>query len=280
MARRRDNIIEDIVEVVSRLPWWAGVTLALISYLALHFYAGIPVAKPTGPGQMGSVVVTGFIKTFALFGQIVLPFAFLLGAFISVIKSRKQRRVYENVAQTGTIDALEGMGWHEFELMVAEFFNRRGFASTLTQSGADGGMDIVLKKGSDTYLVQCKQWKAYKVGVQAVREFYGVMAANGAAGGYFVTSGEFTAEATKFAEGTNIRLVDGQKLMAMIREVRQPKPMAMADMVKPSPEAVPDCPKCGADMTKRVARSGTHAAKTFWGCSTYPRCRGVREAVN
>nr|WP_246295105.1 restriction endonuclease [Schlegelella koreensis] len=32
-------------------------------------------------------------------------------------------------------------------------------------------------------MVQCKQWRAFKVGVQVVSEFYGVMAAQGAVGG-------------------------------------------------------------------------------------------------
>ena len=39
--------------------------------------------------------------------------------------------------------------------------------------GADGGIDLVLRKGSERFLVQCKQWRAYKVGVNVVRELYG-----------------------------------------------------------------------------------------------------------
>nr|WP_307761660.1 restriction endonuclease [uncultured Pseudomonas sp.] len=42
-----------------------------------------------------------------------------------------------------------------------------------------------------------------------IREFFGVMAAEGAAGGFVVTSGRYTAEAKDFANGWNIQLVDG-----------------------------------------------------------------------
>ena len=35
------------------------------------------------------------------------------------------------------------------------------------------------------------------------------------------------------------------------------------------------CPKCGQSMVKRVVRRGSHAGKTFYGCSTYPVCDGV-----
>lgn len=39
---------------------------------------------------------------------------------------------------------------------------------------------------------------------------------------------------------------------------------------------LPVCPKCGKDMVRRVAKSGANAGNSFWGCSQYPACRGVR----
>ncbi len=42
--------------------------------------------------------------------------------------------------------------------------------------------------------------------------------------------------------------------------------------------SAPHCPKCGGDMILRTARTGTHAGGQFWGCSHYPRCRGVVSA--
>ena len=41
---------------------------------------------------------------------------------------------------------------------------------------------------------------------------------------------------------------------------------------------MPECPKCGKPMVLRtVQREGPHYGKRFWGCTEYPRCRGVRE---
>ena len=40
-------------------------------------------------------------------------------------------------------------------------------------------------------------------------------------------------------------------------------------------DQIPDCPLCGSLMVLRTARSGKSAGKQFWGCSTYPDCRGV-----
>ncbi len=38
----------------------------------------------------------------------------------------------------------------------------------------------------------------------------------------------------------------------------------------------PRCPKCDQ---MRVLRSRRSSEATFWGCSSYPKCRGIREAV-
>lgn len=38
---------------------------------------------------------------------------------------------------------------------------------------------------------------------------------------------------------------------------------------------VPSCPKCGAGMVQRTARSGANTGNLFWGCPNYPQCRGI-----
>ena len=35
------------------------------------------------------------------------------------------------------------------------------------------------------------------------------------------------------------------------------------------------CPKCGAPMVKRMATKGANAGREFFGCSRYPKCRGI-----
>ena len=39
---------------------------------------------------------------------------------------------------------------------------------------------------------------------------------------------------------------------------------------------VPYCPNCSSLMVQRTARRGTNAGSKFWGCSSYPRCKGTR----
>ncbi|MBI2288771.1 MAG: restriction endonuclease [Betaproteobacteria bacterium] len=170
--------------------------------------------------------------------------------------------------------ALRRSDW-EFELLVGEFFRQRGFKVEETGgSGADGGVDLVIAQGNDRYVVQCKQWKARQVGVSTVRELYGVMTAQGAVGGFVVTSGAFTEDARRFAEGREIELVARDQLLAMVREQHsQPPPVKAA---KPAAATAPSCPQCNSPMVLRTARKGAQAGSSFWGCPKYPACRGTR----
>jgi ssDNA-binding Zn-finger/Zn-ribbon topoisomerase 1 len=35
------------------------------------------------------------------------------------------------------------------------------------------------------------------------------------------------------------------------------------------------CPQCGAIMVMRESKKGESTGKQFWGCSRFPKCRGV-----
>ena len=35
------------------------------------------------------------------------------------------------------------------------------------------------------------------------------------------------------------------------------------------------CPKCGSSMVLREAKKGANIGKKFWGCSNFPKCRGI-----
>ena len=45
-----------------------------------------------------------------------------------------------------------------------------------------------------------------------------------------------------------------------------------------SNEKIVNCPLCGAPMVKRVSKRGTHAGEVFYGCSNFPKCRGIAKA--
>lgn len=277
---RKQLVFDDIVDLVSRLPWWAGLLLAGVAYFGLHALAGVEIPHaPAKPGELGTIIVAQILHMLAFYGQYLLPAAFTLGALVSVLRRRQRTNLYRDVARAPSQQALEGISWREFEQLVGEWFRTQGYA-VLETGGvgeADGGVDLVLSKDGETYLVQCKQWKAFKVGVNVVRELLGVMAMRRAAGAFLVTSGVFTEEARRFAAQANITLVNGRQLSDLLRQ--RPKVSATpptVDRVSSPPQTAPRCPKCGAGMVLRTASKGTNAGHSFWGCSRFPACRQTR----
>jgi restriction system protein len=235
-------------------------------YVALHIIARSAPAHPTNPSELGLFAGRQLLATVAVFLQYILPLALLLGAAASFIRRRHGARLLAHAAvdPTGSIDSLS---WRDFERLVGESYERQGFTVTRTGGGgADGGVDLVLTKGRETTLVQCKQWRAQKVGVATLRELYGVMAAKAAACGIVVSAGDFTSDAREFARGRNIELLTGRALTEVLgagstsQGVRTLGP-------------TPVCPKCGSRMVERTARQGRNAGQSFWGCESYPRCR-------
>jgi restriction system protein len=276
--RRRTSTFEDLIEISSRLPWWVSCLLALISFLVLHVIASIEVTPPSDLKDISTPLFVVMLGTLATFGQFLLPLAFFFGAFASLLGQLNRRKNYLKVENYEPPNPLYAISWQDFEGVVSEFFRQRDYVVSLTGGGGpDGGVDIVLSKGNDKYLVQCKQWKAYKVGVQIVRELYGVMAASGAAGGFVVTAGEFTPDAIAFAKGLNINLFNGSRLQEMIREKKTAAALEAEELksnvVLP---LIPRCPKCGESLVLRTAKKGKNAGQQFWGCSRFPHCRGTR----
>lgn len=58
------------------------------------------------------------------------------------------------------------------------------------------------------------------------------------------------------------------------RQVGKPIEVPTGAEVAAQP-AAPACHQCGEVMVLRKARSGKSVGQRFWGCSAFPKCRGV-----
>jgi restriction system protein len=171
-----------------------------------------------------------------------------------------------------SVKTIRDLPWKDFEYLVSEAYRRQGYSvQENLGGGSDGGVDLVLSKGGERTLVQCKNWKSSKLSVTSLRELFGVMTAEGAAGGIIVCSGEYTNEAMEFAKGKPISLIDGTTLIRLIGDVQK------LPRIQP---VVTDttCPICHSPMKLRTAKRGKNSGQSFCGCSQYPKCRGTREA--
>ena len=273
--RAKTSPAEDLIAIAALLPWWACVGLAILSYVVFHGLASRPLTLQSGTSPstlFGPALWTGL----AIAAQYIAPIIFLGGAIVSAIRRRKRSTLIASVSKTDAAQAVNALSWRDFETLVGEAYRRRGYqVEERGGDGPDGGIDLVLTRsgqnGREKVFVQCKQWRAYCVGVDVVRELYGVMAAQGATAGIVVTSGRFTDEATAFAGGRNVTLLDGPRLLRLIGPV-PPNAGSSAGI----DEQPPSCPVCAKPMTRRVAKRGVNAGAAFWGCSSYPACRGTR----
>ena len=245
-----------------RAPWWFSAILAVIVYVG-----GVYVLPTI---EISSMSGDAFIKTGARFAPL-FAFVFLVFSAFSAVASFSRRRQRRKLFDTqSSITSIRSLGWLEFERLIGEAFRRQGYRVVENdQPGADGGVDLVLVKNNDTTLVQCKHWNSQSVGVSIVREILGVKASRGAEHAMVVTTGGFTRSARDFALENGIALYDGESLLELLPHV--PTDDSATDV-----DVVPPCPKCGSDMVIRSRRGNTSPEAGFWGCSTFPRCRGTR----
>jgi len=97
--------------------------------------------------------------------------------------------------QTGLVSLLQ-TSWKRFEILVAEAYRRQGYAVEYSLGrGADGGVDLIIRRDRRTSLVQCKQWRTSSVGGSVIRKVFGLLTAEKAHEAIFVTSGNFTRDA-------------------------------------------------------------------------------------
>lgn len=249
MTRKNSSFVDILLEA----PWWVSVIAATFIYLTMKF---VLPAVDTGNQILNILFKAVEVPApfFSFFVLLVAPFAFL----------NAKRKAKQLDMQSG-ITSIRHLHWRQFEELVAEAFRRQGYQVSEGSYGADGGIDITLRKNDELVLVQCKQWKAQKVGVSVIREMFGVLNAHHASRIAVVTSGRFTQEAVSFAQDKPIELINGNALLVLIRDVQ----------TNPHVETTkaPICPKCGAELVERTARRGANAGNLFLGCSSFPKCR-------
>lgn len=165
MARKRTSAVEDFIVVLSHLPWWMSLLIALVSWLILHPVATAP-APPAAlkPGDMGGILTAQLWRTLAQFGHYLIPFCCVLGAIGSIAARRKRKHLFDSV-KTATQPArtIDGLSWQQFEQLIGEAFRKQGYSITETGgNGPDGGVDLILRKHNEKYLVQCKHWRLFE----------------------------------------------------------------------------------------------------------------------
>ncbi|UYV13785.1 MAG: restriction endonuclease [Phycisphaera sp.] len=273
--RRDDEGIdwEEMFQLFRHAPWWVGPAFA--AGVLVLFFGVIPllITAIGTTSEMAGPMAKLIRSVVPMIGAVFAMGILIVWGFAMVAKPFDRKRLDR---QRGP-ETIDNLTWQQFELLLAEAMRRRGYAVERSGGhGPDGGVDLRLDRHGEKTLVQCKHWKATRVGVGPVRELRGVVAAEGAQRGMLVASGSFTSEARTFAAASGVELIDGKTLWPMIRAVQKvPASDAPSVPTAPAVGAVPACPRCGAAMERRVARRGPNTGKAFFGCSSYPQCKAT-----
>jgi len=114
----------------------------------------------------------------------------------------------------------------QFEELVCEMLDKKGYKVNLTNQTRDGGKDIIIVDnnllGSFLIYVECKHYSPNRpIGVNVVRELYGTISADKATAGLLVTSSYFSKDAINFKNEVQhrINLMDYVKLISEIKEL-------------------------------------------------------------
>ena len=276
MSRRRsDGFLMDLREIFLATPWWMCLPTALAAFLLFTYVFPAILSK------------SEYTKLLIPLAPSIAPWAVAIIVLMGVaawVKKWSKGWLLDRQRGLGTIESLT---WQQFEEIVGAAYRRQGYKVVETGGGGpDGGIDLILRGNGEKVLVQCKQWRSYRVGVKLLREFHGILTSSKTTAdrGIFVTFGLYTQEARQFARDNSIELVDRERLLEMVQAAQKGSKSAAeaaphisvsdddAGSPKPSEHT---CPLCGQPMVLRTARRGTHAGTQFWGCTGYPKCRGT-----
>jgi len=266
----------------------------------------VPIAALTVIGGLALIYIPGFNQVASLIGWISLAIVGLavggltiLGIFRLATPERNMRGVTRNgfapplrgpdskpdkdeperepalasepiITTTELLQQIRSVDWFQFEKLIGLVYRKLGYEVT-RRGGAnpDGGIDLIIGKDGQSAAVQCKQWKAARVGVKPVREFLGALTDADIRHGKFITLSGYTNQAMQFAKRHDIEILTEAELTQMLESADVRFDPEVLDLLHDTRKY---CPKCEREMVIRVAEHGPNPGSKFWGCSGYPRC--------
>lgn len=131
-----------------------------------------------------------------------------------------QLKRLERLSRKAMLSSAKKMDPIAFEHLVGALFERMGYDVRTTVASGDDGVDLYVRQGRRTAVVQCKRYQG-DVGSPQMRDLYGTMLHNNANEAYMVTTGNISNQARRWAEGKPIQMIDGFALVEWISALDQ-----------------------------------------------------------
>ena len=151
-------------------------------------------------------------------GLSAIALVLLLGLFI-ILRRRRFGSIFKWSADQNLLAKLRKMRPEEFEDFIADLYRRLGYATERVGGSRDGGVDAIGNKDGVIYYIQCKKYYTTEVGIEEIGEYYKNFTSSLAEGKrIIITTNIFTKEAMEFAKDKPIELIDGFKLLKIIKQ--------------------------------------------------------------
>lgn len=114
---------------------------------------------------------------------------------------------------------LQGMDDYDFEHLIADLWERQGWRATVKQQSVDRGVDVVAERDDpfpQKWLIQAKCYSG-TIGGPDVRQYVSLQHRPGVDGAIVVSSGPFSKQARQEERDHNLKLIDGDALVSLIR---------------------------------------------------------------
>lgn len=179
------------------------------------------------------------------------------------------------ITHAAVLAALRRVDWFHFEKVIEALYLSHGYTvRRLGGAHPDGGVDLIVTTPDDRFVVQCKHWLKWTVGVQNIRELLGTLTDSGLSKGVYVTMRGYSDDARDTGVRNGLVLLDEKQLVELILALGPDYGARVMDLLN-DPRKF--CPKCEREMVLRTAKRGKNASKQFWGCPNFPKCDGKLE---
>lgn len=183
--------------ILLRKPWWVSALTAI----ALLAFARLALPP----------------HWFVYAAPIALPFIVIAGI---VGWRRVQAPSAARVAATD--EAVRAMGWETFAATLEEAWRRDGgTVERIREPGADFEVSLTGRRG----VVAARRWKSARTGIEPLRELQEARERRGVPDAVYVTIGELSEQAERFAQTRRIRVVRPIDLAVMLKgSIRAARP--------------------------------------------------------
>lgn len=171
-----------------------------------------------------------------------------------------------------SLDLIRDIEWKRFAEVCRKFYEMRGIRCETSIPGTDDGIDLRLYQddtGQVTSVVQCAARGGQPLGTRPVLGLLGAMTHEKIGKAFFMSGGQFSADAKAVAERNRITLIDGTMLLMMLKRLPEADRQYLLEFATDGDYKTPTCPACGTKM-KFIA--GTPSHPEFWECQRYPEC--------